>query len=71
MPLLKRPRGCLVALLALSVFGVVAYNLLGADPEGDGAGVRFVGLIAFGLVVVAASVTAAKLGQREGGGGEA
>jgi hypothetical protein len=37
-------------LLLGGIFGVVNYNLLGADPEGDGGGTRFVFLCLLGLI---------------------
>ena len=49
---------CLGFLLLCGVFGVINYNLLGADPEGDGRGTRFVFmclLVLIGCIVDAAA----------------
>lgn len=51
MPRESRPSGCLLALLAAAIFGVVVYDFMNADPEGDGGGTRFAVLIILGLLI--------------------
>jgi hypothetical protein len=46
-----RPSGCLLLLLAAAVFGLIVYDLMNTDPDGDGGGTRFAVLVLFGLLL--------------------
>jgi|GEM_PF-4717471 len=61
---MQRPHGCLIALLAWCGLGAIIYNLPNVDPEGDGAGGKFIGVTLVGAMVIAVFMVARRIDRR-------